>query len=118
MHHRLVRHPSTERIVLDAIRGCGPGALLGLVGAPPSLRPSPAGRSGRDLDCVSRDSSLPGALGQRLELIGGLVYCLEMALVLVLASGWGDVRVPALGHAASSELDISLIKGGLQLEEK
>ena len=41
-----------------------------------------------------------------------------MALVLVLASGRRDVRVPALGHPAPGELHRTLIKWWLKLQEK
>jgi hypothetical protein len=59
-----------------------------------------------------------GGLGEPLELVGGLVDRLQVALMLVLATGRRDVRVPALGHPPTGELDLALVERRLELEEE
>ena len=46
-----------------------------------------------------RDAPAARAFGEALELVGGLVDGLQVALVLELPPGGRDVGVPALGHA-------------------
>jgi hypothetical protein len=41
-----------------------------------------------------------------------------VALVLVAASGRGNVRVPALGHPAPGQLHRALVERGLELEQQ
>src|SRR5271167_3369183 len=41
-----------------------------------------------------------------------------MALVLELAPLGGDIRMPALGHPAASELHVALVKRRLELEQE
>ena len=38
--------------------------------------------------------------------------------MLVLASGWGDVRMPPLGHAPARKLNGPLIERRLELQEE
>ena len=90
--------------------------LLGLVGAPPGLRAGAASGRGADLDGVLGDAPAARALGEALELVGGLVDRLEMALVLELLAGRGEVGVPDLGEAPAGELHLALAERGLELE--
>ena len=115
---RVVGHAAAERVVLGAILGRRAGALLGLVRAPARLLALAAGGRGADLDRVARDAAAARALGQALELVGGLVDRLQMALVLELAALRGDVRVPALGHAPARELHVALVERRLELQQE
>jgi hypothetical protein len=49
-------------------------------------------------------------LGEPLELVGSVIDRLQVTLVLALAPGGRNVRVPALGHAPPSELDVAYAK--------
>ena len=64
--------------------------------------------------------TLPAArlLGEALELVGGLVDRLQVALVLELAPGRRDVGMPALRHPAARELDVALVERRLDLQEQ
>src|SRR3954464_13104227 len=78
-----------------------------------------ARRGGRaDLDRVARDLAAARALGQALELVGRLVDRLQMALVLELLAGRGEVGVPDLGQTPARQLDVALAERRLELEEK
>jgi acetyl esterase len=118
VHDRLIWNTRAEWIVPGAILGCGPGSLLGFVGPPPGLGPRPARRRGGHLDSIARDSAPARGLGERLELVRRFVDRLEMALVLVLASGRGDIRMPALCHPAARELNITRIERRFEFEEQ
>jgi hypothetical protein len=87
----------------------GPAALLG---------PALAGRGGADLDRVARDLAAARLLGELLELVRRLVDRLQMALVLELAPGRGDVRMPDLGEPAARELDVALAERRLDLKQQ
>jgi hypothetical protein len=100
MDHRVIWDTRAERIVLGAVLGGGAGALLGLVGSPACFLPRAAGGGGRDLDRVPRDVSPSRGFGELRELVGGFVDCLEVPLMLMLAPGRRDVRVPALRRAS------------------
>jgi hypothetical protein len=93
-------------------------ALLVLVGAPPGVLAGPSGRRRRRTDRARADLATARGLGEQRELVGRLVDRLQVALVLVLAARGSDVRMPALGHPATSELDAALIKGRLELEQQ
>ena len=58
------------------------------------------------------------ASARLLELVGRLVDRLQVALVLVLAAGRRDVRVPALGHPPARELHRPLVEGRLELQQQ
>src|SRR6202030_1293774 len=58
------------------------------------------------------------ALGEALELVGGEVDRLQVALVLELAPGGRDVGVPALGHPPSRELHVALVERSLELQQE
>ncbi len=118
MHDRVVGNAAAEWIVFGAILGRRAGALLGLVRAPARLLALAARGCGTDLDGVRRDLPPARALRQALELVGGLVDRLQVALVLVLASGWRDVGVPALGHAPARELHVALVERRLELQQE
>ena len=118
VHDRVVGHARAERVVLGALLGCRVRALLGLVGPPAGLGARLARRRRRDLDRVAADASAARRLGQLLELIGRLVDRLQVALVLVLAAGRRDVRMPALGHPPAGELDRALVERRLELQQE
>jgi hypothetical protein len=111
----MVRDARAERIVLLALLLPGALALLGLVCAPALLGACLACRGGRHLDCVAADPAAARGLGELLELIGRLVDRLKVPLVLVLAPGRRDVRMPALCHSPAGELDGALIERRLKL---
>ena len=114
----MVGNPAAERVVLGAILGVRAGALLGLIRAPAGLFALATRRGGAHLDRVAGDAPAARALRQALELVGGLVDRLQMALMLELTTLRGDVRVPALGHAPPRELDIALVERRLQLQQE
>ena len=58
------------------------------------------------------------ALREALELVGGLVDRLQVALVLELPSRRREVGVPALGHPPARELDVALVERRLELEQQ
>ena len=118
VHDRVIGDARAERVVLGAVLGRGARALLGLVGAPARLLARLAGGRGGDLDGVAADPAAARGLGQLLELVGGLVDRLQVALVLVLASGRRDVGVPALGHPPAGQLDGALIERRLELQQE
>ena len=118
VHDGVVGHARAEGVVLGAIGGVGAGALLGLVGRAAGLLAGTAGGGGARPDGVARDASAARALRQALELVGGLVDRLEVALVLELAARGSDVRMPALGHAPASELHVALVEGRLELQQE
>ncbi len=70
------------------------------------------------LTALRRDAAAAEGLGQALELVGGLVDRLQMALVLVAAAGRGDVWMPALGHPPAGQLHRSLVERWLELEQE
>src|SRR4051794_32397416 len=111
----MVRDLRGERVVLGAVRVGGPARLLLGVGARALLRSPLAGGRRADLDGVARDLAAARLLRELLELVGGHVDRLEVALVLELLAGRGDVRVPALCHPAASELDGALVERRLDL---
>ena len=91
VHDRVVGHARAERVVLGAVLGGGPRALLLLVGAAARLLAGlPRGGRGH-LDRVAGNPPASDRLGQLLELVGGLVDRLKVSLVLVLAPRRGDV---------------------------
>ena len=92
--------------------------LLGLVGAAPCLLARLTRGRGRRPDSARADPATARGLGQLLELVGGLVDGLEMALMLVLTTGRSDVRVPALGHPPTRELYGALVEGRLEREQQ
>src|SRR5204863_9793414 len=112
------REARAERVVLGAIGVGGAPALFLLVGAAALFGAGRAGSGGTDLDGVAADAPAARALRQRLELVGGLVDRLQVALVLELLAGRRDVRVPDLRHAAARELDVPLVEGRLELQEE
>jgi hypothetical protein len=63
-------------------------------------------------------SAAAKALRQGLELVGGLVDRLQVALVLELLARRRDVRVPDLRHAAARELHVALVERRLELEKE
>ena len=101
-------------------RSCGvrARALLGLVGAPAGLLALAARRGGARAHRVARDLAAARALGEALELVGGLVDRLQVALVLELAPGGRDVGVPALGHPPARELHVALVERRLELQQE
>ena len=115
---RVVGDPRAERIVLLALLGRGRCALLGLVRAPAFLLAGLARRGRRDLDGVAADPPTARLLGELLELVGRLVDRLQVALMLVLAPGRRDVRMPALCHPSARELDGALIERRLDLQQE
>src|SRR6185437_14826075 len=118
VHDRVVGHAAGERIVLGFVRSLGAGALLGFVGAATRLLAlAPGGGRGGAHGALG-DPAPARALGQALELVGRLVDRLQVTLVLELASGGRDVRVPALGHAPARELNVALVERRLQLQEQ
>ena len=119
VHDRVVGHARAERVVLAArSASCGALALLLGVGARALLGAALA-RGGRgDLDGVAGDLAAARLLGELLELVGGLVDRLQVALVLELLAGRRDVRVPALGQPAARELDVALVERRLDLQEE
>ena len=119
VHDRVVGHARAERVVLlRGRRSLLALALLLLVGARALLGAALAGGGGADLDGVARDPPAAGLLGERLELVGGLVDRLQMALVLELLAGRRDVGMPALGHAPARELHVALVERRLELQEQ
>jgi hypothetical protein len=118
MHDRVVGHARAERIVLGLVGGRGAGALLGLVGAPALLGARLARCGGADLDRVARDAPAARALGQRDELVGGVVDRLQVTLVLELAPGRREVGVPDLGQPTARQLDVALVERRLELQEE
>ena len=118
MYDRLIGNARAERIVLGAILVRGAGSLLGFIGPPAGLGSGLARRGGGDLHSITRDPAPPRGLSQHLELVGRFVDRLEMALMLVLASRRGDIRMPALCHSAAGELNIARIEGRFELEEQ
>ncbi len=115
---RVVGHAAAERVVFGAVFGHRSRPLFGLVGAPARLLALTARGGGADFDGVRRDFAAARALCQALELVGGLVDRLEVALVLELASLRGHVRVPALGHAPTRKLHVALCERRLQLQQE
>src|SRR5207244_2742435 len=107
-----------ERVVRGPVLGLLGRALGSLVGATALLGATRAGGGGVDLDRVATDPPSARALGQPLELVGGEVDRLEMALVLELAPGGSDVGVPDLGLTAPRQLDVALVKWRLELQEE
>ncbi|MCW3023482.1 MAG: UDP-N-acetylmuramate dehydrogenase [Conexibacter sp.] len=118
MDDRVVGDARAERVVLLRLLGVRPARLLLLVVAAPGLGARGAGGGGADLDGVARDAAAARALGEALELVGGLVDGLEVALVLELLAGWGQVRMPHLGLLAAGQLDVALLEGRLELQEE
>jgi len=104
--------------VLGSVLGVFAFALLVLVGPPPGVLTGTFGRRRRRADGVAADGAAPGGLGQTLKLVGGLVDCLQVALMLVAASGRGDVRVPAFGHSTPRKLHRALVKRRLDLQQQ
>ena len=92
--------------------------LLCFIGAPAGLFARLARRCRTHLHGIARD--LPAARGFRdaHKMIGGLVYRLQVALVLELLARRRDIRVPTLGHPAAGELDIALVKRRDELKEE
>ena len=103
---------------LRAVGLGGAGALLGLVGAAALLGARLARGRGADLDRVARHAPAARALGQAIELVGRLVDRLEVALVLVLAPGRGEVGMPDLREPPARELDLALVEGRLELQQQ
>ncbi|MFM9126793.1 MAG: hypothetical protein ACKOTA_04385 [Solirubrobacterales bacterium] len=91
--------------------------LLGLPRLAALLGPGLPGGPGADLDRIGGDLPTARVLGQFLELVGGLVDRLEVALVLDLAAGRGQVRVPDLGLTAPGELYGALVEGRVELQQ-
>ena len=118
VHDRVVGHARAERVVLGLIGGRGAGALLGLVGAAALLGARLARGGGADLDRVARHAPAARALGQRDELVGGVVDRLQVALVLELAPGRREVGMPDLGQPAARELDVALVERRLDLQQE
>ncbi len=58
------------------------------------------------------------AINEALELVGRLVDRLEVTLVLELLARWGDVGKPDLRLPAPRELHLTLVEGGLELQEQ
>ena len=105
VHDRVVGHARAERVVARLVGGRGALALL-LGVRPRALLRAPLARGrGADLDRVARDLAAARPLGELLELVGGLVDRLQVALVLELPARRRDVGVPALGLAPPRELD-------------
>ncbi len=94
------------------------GTLLRLVVAPPLLGAGASSRLPGDLHGVRRHLPAARLLGERLEVVGGLVDRLQVALVLVLLADRGEVGVPALGHRAARGLHIFLAERGREFEEQ
>ncbi len=114
----MVGDARAERVVLGALGLSRPRALLGLVCAPAGFGSRPARRRRGDLDGVAADATPARGLREPLELVGGLVDRLQVALVLVAPAGWGDVGMPALGHPPPPELYRALVERGLELEQQ
>ncbi len=114
----MVRHAGAERVVRGAVRGGGARALLGFVRPASLLLAGPARSRRARFDRGRADASAARSLRQALELVGGAVDGLEVHLVLVLAPGRREIRVPALGHRASRELHVALVEGRLQLQQE
>ncbi len=118
VHDRVVGHARAERVVLRAV-GVGVAlALLLLVRALTLLGAALARRGRADLHGVARDLAAARVLGQLLELVGGLVDRLQVALVLELPPGRRDVWMPHLGEPAPRELDVALVERRLDLKEQ
>ena len=105
-------------IVLGALLLSGSLTLLGLVGASAGVLPGLPGRGRRDLHSPPRHATVARGLGELRQLIRGLVYRLEVALVLGLATGRRDVRVPPLGHPTAREMDLTLIERSFELQQQ
>ena len=118
VHDRVVGHLAAERVVRPAVGLLRALALGLLVGAPALLGARRARRRRVDLDGVARDLPAARALGQALELVGRLVDRLEVALVLELLAGRGDVRVPDLRHPPPRHLDLALVEGRRDLQQQ
>ena len=115
---RVVGHARAERVVACAVRRRPRGRAARprrRVGPP---RRAPACGGGADLDRVARDPAAARALGDALELVGGLVDRLQVALVRDLLAGRGQVGVPDLGLAAARELHVALVERRLELQEE
>ena len=69
-------------------------------------------------DSVRTDTPAARALREALELVGGLVDCLQVALVFELSSRRRKVGMPALGHPPARELDVPLVERGIELEQQ
>ena len=103
---------------MGALGGRGSGPLFGFVGPAALLFARLPGRRGRDADGVTAYPSATKRFGQPLELVGGFVDRLKVALMLVLPSGRSDVRMPLLGHPAPGQLHVPLIERRLELQEE
>src|SRR5947209_19565543 len=114
----MVGHARAERVVAGAILLGGAGALLGLVGAPAGLLASLPRGCRRRADRVRGDPPAARRLRQLRELVGGFVDRLQVALVLVTATRWRDVRVPALGHPPSRQLHGAVVERRFELEQQ
>ena len=118
VHDRVVGHARGERVVLGLVGVLRALALLLRVRAGALLGAALAGRGRRDLDRVLGDAPAARVLGDRGELVGGLVDRLQVPLVLVLLAGRRDVRMPLLREAAARELDVALVERWVDLQEK
>ena len=118
MDDGVIGDAGTKRIVLSSMLGARPGSLLGLVGPAAVFLARLTRRRGRRPNRSGADASAARGLGELLELVGRLVDRLKVALVLRAPPGRRDVRVPALGHPAPGELNRSLVKRRLELEQK
>ncbi|MDX6714373.1 MAG: UDP-N-acetylmuramate dehydrogenase, partial [Baekduia sp.] len=118
VHDRVVRHPRAERVVLGAVGVVLAAALLLGVGARALLGPALAGGLRADLDRAAGDLAAARLLRELLELVGGLVDRLEVALVLELLAGRCEIGMPDLGLPAARELDVALLEGRVELQEE
>jgi hypothetical protein len=118
VHDRVVGDARGERVVLRAVGRLLAGALLLLVRAAALLRAALARRSGADLDGVARDLTAARLLGELLELVGGLVDGLQVALVLELPARRRDVGMPDLREPAPRELYVALAERRLDLKQQ
>ncbi len=114
----MVGDARAERVVLLLLGRLGPLALLLGVVARALLGAALARGGGGDLHRVLGDALTARFLGELLELVGGLVDRLQVALMLELAAGRSDVRMPLLGQTTACELDVALVERWFDLEKE
>ena len=114
----MVGRAIAERVVLDPVGRALAGRLLLLVGAPAGLGPRGPGGRRAGPHRVGRHPAAARLVGEALELVGGAVDRLQMALVLGLLAGRCDVGMPALGHPPAGELDLARVERRLELQEE
>ena len=118
VHDRVVGDAAPERIVLGAIArpARARAARLRRRACPPPR--APCARRRRSRGRRFGDAPAARALRDPLELVGGLVDRLEVALVFELPALRREVGMPALGHPAARELHVALGERRLELQEE